>query len=97
VGAIRHRERLTVVLTADADWQGVLRFDLPRHREYLKLPVNYPRLNEFPEWFTVEAGRSYRVRIGRAERRASGVGLQRGLPVVVRRQQTLVVRVQDSR
>jgi hypothetical protein len=97
VGAIRRGDDRTVALTADADWQGVLQFDLPRHREHLNLPVNYPRLNEFPEWFTVDAERIYRVRVGRKERRASGEELRRGLPVSVRRQQTLVVRLETTR
>lgn len=97
VGAIRRGDDLTVALTADADWQGVLQFDLPRHREHLNLPINYPRLNEFPEWFTVDAERIYRVRVGQKERRASGEELRRGLPVSVRRQQTLVVRLETTR
>jgi len=94
VGAVRRGDTLTVALTAEADWQGVLQFDLPRHREHLNLPMNYPRLNEFPEWFTVSAESTYRVRVGRSDRRVSGADLRRGLPVAMRRGQTRIVSVQ---
>ncbi len=42
-------------------WRGRLRFDRPRHRVYHHFPLDYPRLNQFPEWFVVEAGTRYRV------------------------------------
>lgn len=47
------------VVQADWPWQGTLHFDIPRHREYLKLPRDYPRLNQFPEWFTVNEQDEY--------------------------------------
>ena len=25
----------------------------------MKMPLDWPRINQFPEWFTVEAGKSY--------------------------------------
>jgi hypothetical protein len=94
IGASRQGQRLTVALTAEQDWQGTLLFDRPRHREHLRLPVNYPRLNEFPEWFTVEAAKRYRVRMGHATRRVNGEALWRGLSVEIRRGRTEVVTVE---
>lgn len=95
LGATPQGNSLTVAFTAEQDWQGLLLFDHPRHRDNLRLPVNYPRLNEFPEWFVVETGKSYRVRIGREVRRTEGQELRRGVPVEVRRGQTLVVRIES--
>jgi hypothetical protein len=46
-------------LSSASRWQGRLRFDLPRHRLHLELPVNYPRLNEWPEWFAVDPTGQY--------------------------------------
>jgi hypothetical protein len=43
------------------------------------LPVNYPRLNEWPEWWTVEPTRQYRVTLADgAEREYSGEQLAAG-------------------
>jgi len=52
---------LYVHLSADAEWEGSLRFDLPRHRTIWNLPFEYPRLNGTPEWFTVEPEGAYTV------------------------------------
>ena len=39
-----------------------MRFDLARHRRFLNFDRNYVRLNEFPEWYTVDENTLYRVR-----------------------------------
>jgi hypothetical protein len=61
LGAAPDRDCLVVALSAGRDWSGKVVFDTPRHRLNLGLPLNYPRLNEWPEWFVVEPGRQYRV------------------------------------
>ncbi|MCA8976426.1 MAG: hypothetical protein KDC98_17030, partial [Planctomycetes bacterium] len=61
VGAVRHGDEIRIVVTAERDWDGTLVFDTPRHRRHMKLPLDYPRINQFPEWFTVEADGRYRV------------------------------------
>lgn len=60
LGAARGTDGATCfVVQSDWPWRGKLRFDIPRHAEYLHLPVDYPRLNQFPEWFTVSPGGEY--------------------------------------
>ena len=61
LGAAPDGDCLVVVTSAGHDWSGKVVFDTPRHRLNLGLPLNYPRLNEWPEWFVVEPGRQYRV------------------------------------
>ena len=56
VGAVREGRDLCVSLSADAAWSGRLVFDRPRHRDSMRLPLDYPRINQFPEWFTLPAG-----------------------------------------
>jgi len=82
VGAVQQGGELVVSLAAAQPWSGRLIFDRPRHREFLHLPVDYPRINQFPEWFTVEAARSYGVKgtPGRAKK-FPGVQLTEGLAV----------------
>ncbi len=56
VGAARGEDgTIHFEVAADWPWRGRLRFDVPRHAEYLGIPEDYPRLNQFPEWFTVPA------------------------------------------
>lgn len=61
VGAIQRQDALWVQVTAERPWTGRLHFDSPRHRLHFQLPINYPRLNEFPEWWTAEPAGLYRV------------------------------------
>ncbi len=65
-GAVMENGTLIFTISADWAWRGTLRFDKPRHRMVLNLPHDYPRINQFPEWFTAEPGARYRVSIGGA-------------------------------
>ena len=46
---------LFIAVWAHQPWTGRLVFDHARHRTNMKLPMDYPRINQFPEWYTVEA------------------------------------------
>jgi len=66
-------------VSADAGWIGRILLDCPRHRTNVRLPLNYPRLNEFPEWFTVVASENYDVSVASDEpRRMTGAELLPG-------------------
>lgn len=56
LGAVRNGDTLYLSLTADQSWSGKLIFDRPRHKTLMHLPLDYPRINQFPEWFTLPAG-----------------------------------------
>ena len=98
-GAVRRGDSVFVVVEADSAWSGALRFDTPRHRDVLHLPWDWPRINSFPEWYTVEAGREYRVRdlrVRQAETRR-GDQLASGLPVRVKPGEQLRIIVANER
>jgi hypothetical protein len=96
-GAMPDGSALRVVLEADESWEGKLCFDQPRHRTVLRLPVNYPRLNEFPEWFAVEPDVVYRLQVGaNAETTLSGKQLADGLSLRLSPNEPVVVRVESS-
>ncbi len=60
-GAVEQNGKLYVSLMTDRPWTGRLIFDKPRHKVNLHLPIDYPRLNQFPEWFTADAEKRYTV------------------------------------
>lgn len=83
-GAVREGQRLFVTLEADRPWQGRLIFDRPRHREHMHLPLDYPRINQFPEWFVVSADARCRVRTGGGRAvKTSAATLREGLPLTL--------------
>jgi len=81
LGSTRHNGALRIALSSERGWRGRLRFDIPRHRAHMHLPSDYPRINQFPEWFTVTNNRRYEVRdlMTRRIRKVSGRRLVRGL------------------
>jgi dienelactone hydrolase len=94
-GAVREGDTLRVVLHADEAWEGRITFDRPRHRLHLNLPMNYPRLNEFPEWFAVEPLSEYRLKFSRARAQwKTGTELAGGIPVRIKAgaTQSIVIR-----
>jgi hypothetical protein len=82
LGAVRDGERLLVSLQAPAGWKGRLRFDHARHRRELNFARNYVRLNEWPEWFTVDENTLYRLTDGAGQDTLRlGSELKQGLDV----------------
>jgi hypothetical protein len=61
LGAVRAGDRLLLSLEGPPGFTGKLRFDYARHRRSLNYAKNYVRLNEWPEWFTVDETTLYRV------------------------------------
>lgn len=83
VGAQRAPDGLCIFVESAEPWSGRLLFDSPRHAEHLKLPMNYPRLNAWPEWFTVENAKRYEVSDldAKTSRVVDGRELREGLPL----------------
>jgi hypothetical protein len=61
IGAVLENGDLLINLTLAKDWEGVLKFDTPRHQTIMHMPSDWPRINQFPEWFTLEKNRDYEV------------------------------------
>ena len=83
VGAVRDGACLVAVVTAGREWRGHLVFDVERHALTMRLPVDYPRLNEWPEWFALDRDLTYRLDdLATGERRSIGAAeLGGGLPI----------------
>ena len=58
---------------------------MPRHRENFNLPLDYARLNQFPEWFTVDSASKYEATISQMGENKTiplcGKGLLEGLKI----------------
>ena len=82
-GAVQAEHTLYVTMLADKEWTGRLLFDKQRHKVNLHLPMDWPRLNQFPEWSTTQADRRYTVRNVTAGSEAvfTGKQLQAGIEI----------------
>jgi len=76
---------LCISVVAEKPWEGRLVFDKPRHKLHMHMPLDYPRINQFPEWFVAEADRRYTVRNLTTDKESvhAGKELQDGIPVSI--------------
>jgi len=93
-GAVREGGAVYLSLTADQPWKGLLVFDRPRHKLLMRLPFDYARINQFPEWFVVETDANYEFRLDRGRRQQrTGAQLAEGIPVELVPGQMLILEV----
>ena len=60
-GAEMKDGKLFITVSSGKDYQGKLVFDYKRHKKLLHLPIDYPRINQFPEWFTANDDSYYKL------------------------------------
>ena len=83
-GAVKTNGVVYLYVVADKPWSGTVLFDKPRHKINMHLPLDYPRINQFPEWFVVEPELQYELQdgaSGKAIKRCTGQELIQGAPV----------------
>jgi hypothetical protein len=86
-----------VVLSADWPWTGALRFDRPRHAVAMYLPFDYPRINQFPEWFTAAATQDYELTVGEGPARVVKGHDLYALPLAIKAGETLRLTIRPYR
>jgi hypothetical protein len=98
IGAEMKNGKLYLALSADQEWQGKLVFDFKRHAENMHFPIDYPRINQFPEWFTIDSGKSYSVVSTDSAIKGliAGKDLLNGLPVVINPGEKLLIQVEEK-
>lgn len=85
LGAVEKDEKLYLTLTAKEDWSGQLIFDTARHKTNMNMPLDWPRINQFPEWFTVEAESRFLLTDARSGKSTTYTGeeLSRGIEMTL--------------
>ena len=85
LGAAPCHGGICIYMKSGKAYEGQLQFDIPRHRLYIGLTQDWPRMNAVPEWFTVEPDESHRYRVEDIDagwtKVVSGKSLSEGLPV----------------
>ena len=95
IGAEKSGEKTYFVITTENDWEGKLVFDAPRHKTILNLPIDYPRINQFPEWFVAEKNKKYTIIASHNELSGeySEEDLLKGIPVKINAGEQLIFQV----
>ena len=82
---------LILYITSEAPWEGRIILDNARHKNNLNLPSDYTRINQFPEWFTVEATTNYELSLNDSSLTVEGAELISGLEVGIDSSYTLTI------
>ena len=61
LGAVERDDVLYLTVQAAMPWEGKIMFDRPRYRDFLNLPLDYPRINQFPQWFSLNTTKTYTI------------------------------------
>jgi len=94
LGAAEEDGKLFISITAGRFFNGCLRLDQPRHSRDFHMPLDYPRINQFPQWFTADEKRDYLVtREGESTEKLSGKELL-NLPIRLEKGETIRITVQ---
>lgn len=93
IGTSMSGDELFLVVSSANDYTGKLTFDRPRHRDWLNLPMDYPRINQFPEWFTADKDKSYQLASNDPGLHGgfSGEDLLAGLPLEIKAGQKVYI------
>ena len=96
IGATSFESGTYFVLSAQTNWEGKLIFDPIRHKTILNLPVDYPRINQFPEWFTVDPQVRYSIKSSESKLsdNYSGASLLNGIPIKLDAGERLIIEIQ---
>ena len=95
-GGVYRNNKLYLTISSIKGWEGKLMIDIPRHKENMHLPLDWPRINQFPEYFTAESGKTYTVTSddSRKEKVVSGDELKNGLQLKIKPGKTVKIMIE---
>jgi len=100
IGGVMNANDLLINIKIDSDWEGILKFDRQRHKVVMNMPFDWPRINQFPEWFTAEANLNYQlIQLGKGEELTlSGAELISGVKLSLKKGvHQFIVSVKDAK
>ncbi len=95
IGAVQTTKGLKIAVSSPVGWKGKLKFDEPRHSTKMHYPADYPRINQYQEWFVVEKNQTYELSNISAGtlNKIKGSVLAKGLEVEVKAGETIFLEI----
>ncbi len=95
IGAVTDNKTVKIAISCETDWEGSLQFDSHRFREKMHIPTDYPRINQFQQWFTIDAEKKYKLKfVAKGNTKSiNGSDLINGLPLKVKKGETIYLTV----
>ena len=94
LGAVKSTDGLKVALSSPSDWSGKLKFDVPKYSVNMHYPIDYPRINQFQNWFSVKDTQKYQVeQSGTKTKTFTGKQLYEGITIEVKKGEPVYIRI----
>ena len=99
IGATSNLDETYFVIKSMDEWKGKLLFDEKRHQNILNLPVDYPRINQFQEWFIIDEAATYSIRSNKAKLNGEfkGSDLKKGIPLHLSSNEQFIIIIKKPR
>ncbi|MAV78991.1 MAG: hypothetical protein CMC22_02070 [Flavobacteriaceae bacterium] len=91
-----HLKRVLILSPSRKPIGEPIDFDQKRHKDILNLPIDYPRINQFPEWFTLDPKNKYHITASQKNLSGNyrGERLIEGMAVKLSTEETLKIVVE---
>ena len=95
IGAVQTSTGMKIAVSSPVGWKGKLKFDVPRHSTMMHYPADYPRINQYQEWFVVKKDQMYQLNNVQAGtlNKIKGSVLAKGLDVEVKAGETIFLEI----
>ncbi len=82
LGAEMIGDTLYLAVHSPTAWEGQLFFDNARHSNEMNMPMDWPRINQFSEWYTIDPTGEYQLSDFQegTSRKTGGVSFIEGIP-----------------
>ncbi|ADB36646.1 hypothetical protein [Spirosoma linguale] len=97
IGAVPTETGLYISAEAAEAWSGSLRFSPAFHQVFMRLPINYPRINQFQEWYPVDGRKTYTITNTKTQKTVTVTGraLLTGYPIRLTKGETMHLLVRE--
>lgn len=97
-GAVERDGMLYITISSKKDYEGCLIFDQPRSKTVMHLPLDWPRINQFPEWYVVESDANYAALDVTTGKKSSytGKAMLEGMPISLKSGVEKQIRIEQK-
>ncbi|MGQ9620958.1 MAG: hypothetical protein ACUVTX_08250 [Bacteroidales bacterium] len=93
LGAIYDSGELKIAVSCENGWTGRIKFNLPGYKEKMHMPIDYPRINQFQQWFVPEPDNLYKFYFNHgATKTFTGSNLIKGIPLSIKPGEELLIK-----
>lgn len=93
VGSVEKDGTLYISIKSNDDWEGTVLPGTERHKDIFHLPLDYPRINQFPEWFTIKDNENYLLSRDSSSSEIKGEDLKKGLQVTIKKDIPYTIKI----